>query len=508
MKLIPSVLLALALAAPGSAQTAAAKTDTLGRESPRSAVTGFLEACGDRNYQQAAQYLDLSAVAEQNRTVRGPALAQQLEGILNSDSHFSVLRLSRDPQGDQTDDADPNREHIAAITLGGSPVTLDMERTPLSPGGPQVWLFSRDTVAAIPKLAHSAAPPPAIARYLPPFFSSIQIAETPLWKWLALILAALLLLAVSRQLDRLLAVITRIAGARLHAAPYVPWFLAIVEPVRVIFSLLVFRVALEAVGPAAIARLYIGRAAQVLLVCSVAWCLIRLVELFLSRVEMKLDTRGRFASRSMLHLGRRTANATIVVLAALLVLSNWGYNTATLVAGLGVGGIAIALAAQQTLANVFGGVSIIGDHPVGIGEFGKFGDLIGTVEDIGMRSTRIRTLNRTVVSVPNSSFAGYNLENYSSRDKVLFNPTLSIKRTTPEEQVLHLVESLRQMLAANQLVECVPTPVRVTGLAAAALSVEIFCYVRTADIDKFYTIQGDLLLAINRALQEANVELA
>jgi MscS family membrane protein len=508
MKLFPVVLLALALAVPGSAQTAAAKTDTLGRDNPRSAVTGFLEACGDRDFLRASQYLDLSAIAAQNRTERGPALAQQLEGILNSDSHFSVLRVSRDPQGDQTDDADANREHIAAITLGGSSVTLDMERTPLSPGGPQVWLFSRDTVAAIPKLAHFAAAPPVIARYLPRFFSSIQIAETPLWKWLAMILAALLLLAVSRQLDRLLGLITRTSAERLHAAPYVPWFLAIVEPVRVIFSLLIFRVALEAVGPAAIARLYIGRAAQVLLVCSVAWCLIRLVDLFLSRVEAKLDTRRRFASRSMLHLGRRTANATIVVLAALLVLSNWGYNTATLVAGLGVGGIAIALAAQQTLANVFGGVSIIGDHPVGIGEFGKFGDLIGTVEDIGMRSTRIRTLNRTLVSVPNSSFAGYNLENYSLRDKVLFNPTFLVKRTTSEEQVLHLVESLRQLLTANQLVECVPTPVRVTGLSAAALSVEIFCYVRTADIDKFYTIQGDLLLGINRALQEANVELA
>jgi MscS family membrane protein len=130
------------------------------------------------------------------------------------------------------------------------------------------------------------------------------------------------------------------------------------------------------------------------------------------------------------------------------------------------------------------------------------------VEDIGMRSTRIRTLNRTVVSVPNSAFAGYNLENYSSRDKILFNPTLSIKRTTPEDKVQQLVDALRKILTANHLVECVPTPVRVTGLAAAALSVEIFCYVRTADINEFYTIQGDLLLAINRALQESNVELA
>jgi MscS family membrane protein len=507
MKLFPALLLAIALAAPGSAQTAASKTDTLGRDNPRSSVTGFLEACGDRDFQRASQYLDLSAINAQNREQRGPALAEQLEGILNSDSQLSVLRLSRDPEGDRTDDADVNREHIATIVLDGAPVTLYLERMQLSAGGPQVWLFSRDTVAAIPKLTRSATPA-AVARYLPPFFSSIQIAETPLWKWLALILAALLLLALSRQLDRLLAVITKIAAVRLHLAPYVPWSLAIIEPVRVILSLLAFRVALEVVGPAAIARLYIGRAAEALLVCSVAWCLIRLVDLFISRVESNLDTQRRFASRSMLHLGRRTANTTIVVLAILLVLSNWGYNTATLVAGLGVGGIAIALAAQQTLANVFGGVSIIGDHPVGIGEFGKFGDLMGTVEDIGMRSTRIRTLNRTVVSVPNSSFAGYNLENYSSRDKVLFNPTLSIKRATPEDQVVRLVESLRQMLAANQLVECVSTPVRVTGLAAAALSVEIFCYVRTSDIDKFYTIQGDLLLAINRALQEANVELA
>jgi MscS family membrane protein len=508
MKLFPAVALAFALAAPAAAQTAAPKTDTLGRDNPRSAVTGFLEACGDRDYQRASQYLDLSAIAEQNRAQRGPALAQQLEGVLNSDSRFVVLRLSRDPQGDRTDDADPNREHIADITLGGLPVTLDLERMPLSPGGPQVWLFSRDTVSAIPKLARSTTPP-AIVKYLPPFFSSVQIAETPLWKWLALILAALLLLAVSRQADRLLAAITRIALARMHAAASVlPWFQALVEPFRVIFSLVAFRLALEVVGPAAIARLYIGRAAQALLVYSIAWCLIRMVELFIARVESKLDTRRRFASRSMLHLGRRTANATIVVFGVLLVLSNWGYNTATLVAGLGVGGIAIALAAQQTLANVFGGISIIGDRPVGIGEFGKFGDLIGTVEDIGMRSSRIRTLNRTVVSVPNSSFAGYNLENYSSRDKILFNPTLSIKRTTPEEQVRHLVDSLRQMLAANQLVESVPTPVRVTGLAASALSVEIFCYVSTADIDKFYVIQGDLLLAINRALQEANIELA
>ena len=85
--------------------------------------------------------------------------------------------------------------------------------------------------------------------------------------------------------------------------PYVPWFEAIIEPFRVVLSLIVFRLALEVVGPSAIARLYIGRAAQALLVWSLAWCLMRLVDLFLSRVETRLDTRRQFASRSMLHLG-------------------------------------------------------------------------------------------------------------------------------------------------------------------------------------------------------------
>src|SRR5262249_27437881 len=148
-------------------------------------------------------------------------------------------------------------------------------------------------------------------------------------------------------------------------------------------------------------------------------------------------------------------------LAILLVLSNWGYNTETLIAGLGVGGIAVALAAQQTISNVFGGVSVIADHPIRIGDYGKFGDLLGTLEDIGLRSARIRTLNRTIVSVPNSTFAGYNLENFAARDKILFNPTLATKRGSRHDQVQSLVDNLRSMLAARKDLQLPPTPVRI-----------------------------------------------
>lgn len=281
-----------------------------------------------------------------------------------------------------------------------------------------------------------------------------------------------------------------------------------IRPVRVIACLAIFRLFMEVVDPSAVARLYIGRVLQLILAITIAWCVIKLVELFFRRVELMIDVKHRVVSRSLLHMGRRTANALVIIFTLLVLLSNWGYNTTTLVAGLGVGGIAVALAAQQTIANVFGGVSVIGDHPVSIGEFGKFGDLMGTVEDIGMRSTRVRTLSRTLVSVPNSSFASFNLENYSVRDKILFNPTFQIQRSTPHEKVRALIAGLEKALASVKGVELGPTPVRLTALAAASFSLEIFCYVLTEDIDEFYKIQGELLLTISDTLKANTVELA
>jgi MscS family membrane protein len=498
----------LLLAAPALLSQAENKADPLGRDTPRSSVTNFLEACQDRDFAKAAQYLDLSSIPQFLRSQRGPDLAQQLETVLNGDPHFSVFRLSRDPQGGvAAGDSGAARVHISSAMEGGKPVAIDLAHVAASPGAAPVWLFSAETVNEAPRMTVSPETS-AIARRLPPFFSTIQILETPLWKWIALLLGALLLTAISRQFDRLTAAVVRATADRLRLGSHVGWVQAMLAPVRVFICLLLFRAGLEAIGPSAIARLYVGRVAGALLVWSIAWCFTRLAGLTFARTEARMDADRRFASRSVLHLGRRTVNTAIVILAILLVLSNWGYNTATLVAGLGVGGIAIALAAQQTISNIFGGVSVIADHPIRVGEYGKFGDLLGTLEDIGLRSTRIRTLSRTVVSVPNSTLAGYNLENFASRDKILFNPILSIKRGIPEDRVRTLVENLGKMLSDHKELELVSTPVRIVGIAGGGMNLEIFCYVLTRDLNRFYTIQGDLYLAIDRALSEAQVELA
>ena len=485
----------------------AAKTDPLHRDNPRSAVTAFLEACQEKNYQRAAQYLDLRQLSEQSRAQRGPELAQNLEAILNSDPNFAIFRLSRNPDGDPSNDAEPNSQHAATIKHEGKTYALDLERITLPGGATPVWLFAPDTVLEIPYLTPSGAPP-AIAKYLPPFLVSVNLVETPLWKWLALLLAAAFILSLSRLLDHLLKATIHILARRFGKEIGPSVTVLIIAPLRVIVSLAIFRAVLQFVDPSAIARLYIGRTIGLLLVWVIAWFLIKLAGLFLAHIETVLDARGQPASRSMLHLARRVANVTIVVLAILTVLSNWGYNTTTLIAGLGVGGIAVALAAQQTIANVFGGVSVIGDQPVRIGDLGKFGDLIGQVEDIGMRSTRIRTLARTVVSVPNSNFAALNIENYTLRDKMLFNPTLPIKRGTPDEQIHQAMDAIHQALAGHQSVEAGEMSVRLTGLASASFNLEIFCYILTSDLKEFYRIQTELLLAVNQVLNNTKVELA
>jgi MscS family membrane protein len=504
-----ALLLALSLF-PASLWSKAAPSkpaaDPLDRSNPRSTVTAFLEACHSDNYTKAAQYLDLRQLPQRSRTEQAPRLARQLEAILNSDSHFDILRLSQSPEGNLADDANPALEHIAAIPKDGESVNIDLERVELQPGNP-VWLFSPTTVSAIPSLA-PATSQSAFEAKLPSFLVNTVLLETPIWKWIALVAVAAFVLFLFHSAGHLLVLVLK--KVSVHSETAARWRLiqSVLHPLLVLLSTLVFGVVEQIIDPSALSRLYIGRAILLAVVWSFAWCFINLVDLFLSRLDALLDPRQRMVSHSLIYMGRRAAKVAIFAIAAIIILDNWGYNMTTIIAGLGVGGIAVALAAQSTIANVFGGVSVIADRPVMVGDFGNFGGVIGNIEDIGMRSTRVRTLNRTLMSIPNASFAGMNLENYAERDKILFNPTLQIKRDTPKDKIRPLIKKIEDMLKADKRIEIGPSPIRITGLTAAAFSLEIFAYARTADINEFYGIEADLFLEINDALASSGIELA
>jgi MscS family membrane protein len=213
-------------------------------------------------------------------------------------------------------------------------------------------------------------------------------------------------------------------------------------------------------------------------------------------------------SYSVLPLGMQIAKLGLFLIALLSVISAWGYNTSTILAGLGVGGLAVALAAQKTIENLFGGVSVIGDRPVLVGDVCRFGDRTGEVMHIGLRSTRIRTADRTVISVPNAQFSAMSLENISSRDKILFNPKLSLRRDTTSEQMSAVLKSFGEILAGKQKVEVGAIPVRFIGVGPYSLDIEIAAYVKTANYDEFLCIQQELLLAMLQAIEKAGTALA
>jgi MscS family membrane protein len=265
---------------------------------------------------------------------------------------------------------------------------------------------------------------------------------------------------------------------------------------------------MEFAAPATLARTFLERGLGLILALASAWAGSVALDIISERWRRRLDPRMQAVSYSVLPLGRQILKLTIFLIAILAVLNAWGYNTNAILAGVGVGGIAVALAAQKTIEDLFGGVSVISDRPVLVGDVCRFGDRTGTVMHIGLRSTRIRTPDRTVVSVPNAQFATMTLENISGRDKIWFHPTLNLRRDTTSEQLLKVLASLREILTSHPKVETGAIPVRFVGVGPYSLDVEVNAYVKTADYDEFLAVQQELLLRMLQAVEQAGTRLA
>jgi MscS family membrane protein len=493
---MPRLLVALLLALVLRAQTPTPEVkDPLGRTTPQASVFQFLEACHARDYSKATYYLDLRRMPAAARAKDGPELARQLEDLLD-DTPFDITTLSRDPEGDQADGLPPAFDRLASFQVGGQTVELQLERVEPRPGD-HVWEVSADSVGLIAK-AHQAVAETPFEKKLPQVLVTFEILDTPLWRWIALLLAGVLLWVVSRFLSGAL-----VAGLRIFLDAQ-----GFRGPLRVALVVAGMRLALEYAPPATLSRTFIERTLGMIIALAVAWAGAVAVDLIAERWRARLDPRMQAISFSVLPLARQILKLSFFLIAILTVLSAWGYNTTAILAGVGVGGIAIALAAQKTIEDLFGGVSVISDRPVLVGDVCRFGDRTGTVMHIGLRSTRIRTPDRTVISVPNGQFATMTLENISGRDKIWFHPAINLRRDTTSDQLLQVLTSFRQILVGHPKVETGKIPVRFIGVGTYSLDVEVVAYVNTADYDEFLEIQQELLLQILQAVEKAGTALA
>jgi MscS family membrane protein len=493
---LPGLLAVILLAGVVRAQTPISETqDPLGRNTPQESVFQFLEACHARDYSKALRYLDLRRMPQAERAQDGPELARELEDLLD-DTPFDITTLSRDPEGDQSDDLSDTLDRLATFQVDGQTVELRLERVELKPGY-HVWLVSADSVALIPK-AHQLVVETPLEKKLPQLLVTFEILDTPVWRWIALVTIAPALWIAAGFLARALTAVLR----PVVNAP------AFRGPLRIFVAAAGFRAALQMARPSTLPRLFIERALELLLVLAAAWAAAVVVDLIAEHWRTHLDPREQAVTYSVLPLGRQVIKLSLFLVGILSVLSVWGYNTSTILAGIGVGGLAVALAAQKTIENLFGGLSVIGDRPVLVGDVCRFGDRTGTVTHIGLRSTRIRTADRTIISVPNGQFSSMALENISRRDKIWFHPTLNLRRDTTSEQLLRVLSSFREILTAHSKVEAGSIPVRFIGVGPYSLDIEVVAYVTTSDFDEFLALQQELLLKLLQAVEQAGTALA
>jgi MscS family membrane protein len=477
----------------------ASPTDTIGRGTPRGTVLGLLSAARKGNTGLAALYLDTSL-----RGADAEALASQLAAVINHRLPARLNEISDEPEGSQRDPLKPDEDLVGVIPTANGNLDILVERVDRGKAG-KVWLFSRKTLASIPDAFQELNQSP-LERFLPDFMITTQVAEIPLFEWVAIFVGMPLLYLLTGLLNRILSLAAGIVRRKLSRNAALPNPRVLRPPFRLLLLAIVIRWLVSKVPLPLLARQFWSTTALMIVVVACMWLLMLLNE----RGESSLVRHRRSLSgaASALRLVRRLIDGLILFAGLLFTLHHFGINLTATLAGLGVGGIAVALAAQKTLENVIAGVSLIADQAVRVGDVLNLGDIQGTVEELGLRSTRIRTIDRTVVSLPNGQIANMRLETLSVRDRFLFHPVVGLQYETTAVQLRSFSAGVRTLLSGHDNVDLTSVRVRFVRFGASSVDVEIFAYVFASDWNNFLEIQEELLYGVMDMVQKVGAAIA
>ncbi|HXM65848.1 MAG TPA: mechanosensitive ion channel family protein [Candidatus Acidoferrum sp.] len=475
-------------------------TDPLSRETPYGTVYGFLEAAQAGNYSIAAQYLQMSPA---RRQAQGDALAMKLYVAMNV-SFVGSLRPSREPEGTLQEDIPPDRQKLGTMVSGDIEDELELVRVS-DPNAGRIWLISAETLSKAPEL-YDQIQARRVETKLPAWAVKHQLAGMPLWQWFAL----LLLIPVAAAVGWLVLVVLEIPllwWMKKQVPGFWQWR-SVSGPEWLLGATITHRILAGYLRMPLLPRHYYLQAAAVLVVISANWIFWRVIRWFLRRMRNRALARGQSGTGSLMLLGERLVKAAVFVMAAFTILGILGFNMSTALAGLGIGGLAIGFGAQKTIENLFGGVSVLGDEVIRVGDVCRFGDRTGTVEDIGLRSTRVRTEERTLLAIPNGTVATINVENLSRRDKMLFKTVLGLHPDTSADHVRLVLSEVRNVVESHPKIETKAIRVRLTELASASINIELVCYVLTQDFNEFAAVREELLLSIMSFVEDSGTNLA
>lgn len=482
--------------------------------SPRDTMRTFLEQWrnargGNRNL--FLRTMDLSQIA---------AAVREDEGFLLGEYLIEVLYRVGLPLRQEIPD-DPNRQ--SAYTHFIHPAgTVEIQPVEQEDGSVS-WHFSAETMATARQLFMAMDDMPLAQsderRESTPFFEIRNNARSihrdllreagagvEMWQWIALSLVLLTSIPVSWFITWIIAQIFHLKKSdENHSLSPETRFL---WPLRLILIAGLGLLALRTLGlPQAVdipLRVFIG----VTLSIAGGWLAYHLVDKISEMLDAHSHSNQRYRDEILRSLATSIVKLAVIIGAILFLAEILSIPYQGVIAGLGIGGLAVALAARSTLENLIGGITLYADKPVEVGDFCGFGDHLGVIEGIGLRSVKVRSLDQSVITVPNAEFVNLNIENLTRRDRMLLQTTIGFRYETSPDQLRWILAEIRKLLLRHPMVAPEPARARFAGFGEHSANIDIFAYVKTNDFNQFFSVREDIFLRLIDIVEESGTTFA
>lgn len=474
--------------------------DLLGRDTPRGAVEGFLRAVDESDLVRAAQFLDMRNLPPEITEYTPEQLANGLAIVLQRSTWIDLEQLSSDEEGEAGDGLPSYRDLLVELETRDHPVRVYLQRVPGDDDG-QVWKFSNATIAELDVLYEEYRYTPYV-EWLADRLPRWSFLGVELFKWLAIfsamLLAAPVVLLLAWWLSRALIHTDKPMHANLKGF--------LLGPVSVFVIVVIGNQTFVSLGAGLAAQEYAR--GYTLLTAATVWLVWQSINLLRDLYGDSLRSQGRPSSIVLLRPLTSAGKTLVLLLGVLVWLDNLGFQITAVLTGLGIGGVAVALVLQKPLEDVFGAITLYTQQPIKIGDFGRFGAFTGTVEEISLRSTRIRTLDNSLVAVPNMRLASEPIENLSARQKFLYQPLLRLRNTTEADRLHRVLGEIRTLLADTDKVLNEGARVRFTSIGTVSHDFAVFAYVDAGDWPEYLEVAEALNFRILAILEDAGVSLA
>lgn len=513
--IVPAIATAVLLAAsspalaqipglPGASGAAAAEpaSDPLGRDTPSGTILGFNRAVRREDFVSATMYMQLTGAQREH----GETLARELNHLIDRYFDRPMSSLSTSRAGTANDGLPLDRERIP-LNIEGTPYDILLVRIAEAQAG-TVWLISSESLTQVSALYRSSQAP-WLERMMPAALVSRGVFGLSYARWLAYLttialplgglwLLSVAFIATARRLMR--------SPARLRALEL--WYRGLRWLIVFILALGIHLTLVRYLGFTLRFRYAYTRLALAAAVVSLAWLLMRLLTLSMMHARLMALRRGGAGFSSLLMLAERVGKVIVTLVAIFSILKLVGVDTTTALAGVGIGGVAVALGAQKSVENLLGGVFLITDNVLAVGDQCRIADRIGWIEDITLRSVRLRTIDQTLLSIPAGVLSQASIENFTTRAKIPIHTTLRLRYVTTATQLRAVLGGVRRLLASDPDIETDSSRIRLVDFGAQAVELELFAYVMTADPVKFYAVREELLLRIAEAVESAGAAFA